>query len=106
MGKRLSIKVLDLLAVGCAIRQRIQHLPADDQYPAADIHTLVVVFPKDRMVGDLVTPVIDFDTEGHLFDFEFGGQNLVAACDYNDWGSARERLDPILTHLRINHEVF
>lgn len=93
MGKRLSIEVLALLDAGCSIKQRIEHYPADDQYPAMDMRFLDVTFPPGA--GNRVTS----------FDFDINGDRLTVSCDYNGWGLSYQVLNPILRDLNIAHTV-
>lgn len=101
MGQRISIKVLDLLNAGCTIKQRIIQHPADEIIGHDEVWTectLTVVFPG--VEGSLVC---QDTTVG--FDFDIFDDLLMVSADYNEWGTLKPLLDPILERLKIDHTV-
>jgi hypothetical protein len=89
MGQRISIKVLDLLAAGCTIKQNVIHYAADEQYPEKNVHTLEVLFPE----GDVVH-----------FDFNFSADVLYAEANYSERGIPYY-VPALLERLKIDHIV-
>lgn len=88
MGIRINIKVADLLNAGLVIFQTTEEYPADEHMAAMTIKTLSCKAGHDDVF---------------VFDLHENNGVLWASADYNDWGTFKPRLAPVVAALNIPH---